>query len=109
MTMQYKTIVLGLLQEQYPALHERLRASRTLLQSMNDYAASLKRHHETWMDRLNITKPQADPLQIASQALELAIEDLRDDLPSGSRRTGSEDEPFSLDAAMAFRNHTPPA
>ncbi len=108
--MQYKTIVLGMLQEQYPALHERLRVSRTLLQAMNDYAASLKRHHESWTDRLSMARPESDPIQIASQALELAIEDLRDDLPSNSPPSGSEAEPLSLDALMAFaRIHTPPA
>ena len=64
--MQYKTIVLEFLQEQYPALHERLRASRTLLQEMERHASSLKRHHETWMDQLAVTKPDSDPIQIAS-------------------------------------------
>jgi len=107
--MQYKTIVLGLLQEQYPALHERLRVSRTLLQAMNDYAASLKRHHESWMDRLSVARPESDTIQITSQALELAIEDLRDDLPTNSRPSESEGEPLSPDELMAFvRNHTPP-
>jgi hypothetical protein len=108
--MQYKTIVLGLLQEQYPALHERLRASRSLLQAMNDYAASLKHHHESWMDRLSVARPERDPIQISSQALELAIEDLRDDLPSNSRPSESEGGTLSPDEIMAFvRNHTPPA
>jgi hypothetical protein len=108
-TMQYKTIVLGMLQEQYPALHERLRVSRTLLQAMNDYAASLKRHHDSWIDQLSVARPENDPIQIASQALELAIEDLRDDLPSESEPTDAE-ETFSLDAAIAsIRRHTPPA
>jgi len=33
--MRYKTIVLELLQEQYPKLHEKLRQERTLLQAMD--------------------------------------------------------------------------
>jgi hypothetical protein len=107
--MQYKTIVLGLLQEQYPALHERLRANRTLLQAMNDHAANLKRHHESWMERLTLKKPDSDPIQIASEALELALMDIREDLPSESEPTDVE-ETFSLDDATAYsRNHTPPA
>ena len=45
--MLYKTIVLELIQEQ-PALHERLRTSRTLLPTMNSYASELKTSHEAW-------------------------------------------------------------
>jgi hypothetical protein len=105
---QYKTIVLELLQEQYPALHEQLRRQRMLLQSLNDCAASLKRHHETWMDRLSAKRPDSDPAQIASEAMELALPDLRDDLPSGPEAGAP--EPLSLDAAMSYvRPHTPNA
>lgn len=106
--MQYKTIVLELLQEQYPALHDQLRSSRTLLSTMEDFAATLKCHHEDRMDRLALSKPGRDPMQIASEALELAIEDLRGDLPSESPREGQ--GAISLDAAMSYvRRHTPPA
>ena len=60
------------------------------------------------MERLSQAKPDSDPGQIASQALELALEDLRENLPSESPPSG--EEAFSLDAAMAFlRRHTPPA
>ena len=60
------------------------------------------------MDQLSQAKPGSDPSQIASEALELAMEDLRDDLPSASQ--ASEAEPLSLDAAMNFlRRHSPPA
>ncbi len=105
--MHYKTIVLEFIQE-HPTLHDRLRASRTLLSTVNLQAAALKRYHETWMDRLTQAKPDSDPGKIASQALELALEDLRENLPSESPPSG--EEPFSLDAAMAFlRRHTPPA
>ncbi len=44
--MHYKTIVLELLQEQYPALHEKLRKERTLLAALDDYAAALKCRHD---------------------------------------------------------------
>jgi hypothetical protein len=105
--MHYKTIVLEFIQQD-PTLYDRLRANRMLLSTVNLQAAGLKRYHETWMDRLTQAKPDSDQGQIASQALELAMEDLRENLPSGSPTSG--EEPFSLDPAMAFlRRHTPPA
>jgi hypothetical protein len=102
---QYKTIALELIQEEYPALHERLRASRSLLQAVNGYARDLKTSHEAWKDRLAEAKPGSDPSQTASEALELAIEDLRKALHSGSPT--DEEEGLSLDNAMSFiRRHT---
>jgi hypothetical protein len=107
--MLYKTIILELLQDQYPKLHERLRASRTLLSTLDQQATALKRYHEDWKDKLAQAKPDSDPVQMASEALELALHDLRENLPFESEPTGAE-ETFSLDAAMAYlRNHTPPA
>ena len=107
--MLYKTIILELLQDQYPKLHERLRSSRTLPSTLDEQAAALKRYHQTRMDELAQAKPDSDPAQMASQALELAIEDLRDSLPCESEPTDAE-EIFSLDAAMSsIRRHTPPA
>jgi hypothetical protein len=108
--MHYKTIVLELLQEQYPKLHDQLRASRTLLSTIDLQAAALKRYHEDRMDQIAQAKPGREESQIASEALELALEDLRDNLPSESATDDDATEPLSLDAAMAFiRNHTPPA
>jgi hypothetical protein len=74
--MQYKSIALGLL-EQDPELHDRLRQKRKLLQTMNAYAAELKRQHTAWMDALWAARPQSDPTQLTSEAMELAIDDLR--------------------------------
>jgi len=105
--MHYKTIILGLL-EQHPALHEQLRTSRTLLSTMNRTAITLKASHDSWKERIGQARPNSDPSQIASEALELAIEELRESLPSES--TTDEMEPLSPDAAMAYlRRHTPPA
>jgi hypothetical protein len=57
------------------------------------------------MEHLSQSKPESDPMLIASQALELALEDLRENLPSDL--PPSEDETFSLDTAMNFvRNHS---
>ena len=41
-TMQYKTIVLGLIEEQYPVLYEQLRKERLLLKALDLYAPTLK-------------------------------------------------------------------
>ncbi len=107
--MHYKTIVLEFIQEQHPKLYEQLRASRMLLSTVDVQATALKRYHETWMDQLSQTKPDSDPSQIASEALELALEDLRENLPSES----APDEPenrFPSTTAMEFiRRHTPSA
>ena len=79
----YKTIALELIQEQ-PELYEQLRSSKRLLPAMDAYAIELKASHEAWKDRLSQARPGSDPSQIASEALELAIEELRDRLPSAS-------------------------
>jgi hypothetical protein len=108
--MHYKTIVLELIQDQYPSLHEQLRASRTLLSAATLHAAALKRYHETWMEHMTQTRPDREPSQIASEALELAIEDLREDLRSESPPDGSSGGELTLEGAMAsIRRHTPPA
>lgn len=104
--MQYKTIALGLIQEQ-PELYEQLRGSKRLLPAMDAYAIELKASHEHWKDQLNQAKPGSDPSRMASEAMEQAIQDLRDRLHSASPR--DEAEPISLDAAMSYlRRHTPP-
>jgi len=104
--MQYKTIVLQLLEDR-PEIHEQLRSSRQLLPMMEHLATELKTRHESWKDHLSQTRPNSDPSQIASEAMEIALQELVDRLPSGSPQ--SEDD-LSLDSAMAFlRVHTPPA
>jgi hypothetical protein len=106
----YKTIVLELLQEQYPGLHERLRRKRKLLETLNRHASELRTAHLAWTDELRRTSAEADPAHISSEALDLAIEHLQGSLACESPPTGEADETFSLDAAMAsFRQATPPA
>jgi hypothetical protein len=101
--MRYKTIIPELLQEEYPVLHERLRASRTLLTSLNTYAHTLRRRHQAWMYQLRRERPDREAGQIPYEALELAIQDLRREaLPSESPPSDREGEGLSLDAAMAF-------
>lgn len=96
--MQYKTIALELIQ-QHPELYERLRRSKMLLTAM-DYAIELKASHEAWEEQLGQSMPGNDPRQVASEAMELAIQELRDRLLSGSQAT--EADPLSLDAVMNF-------
>jgi hypothetical protein len=111
--MQYKTIILRLLVEQRPEIQARLKRNRQLLPTLDRVAKELKASHEAYQESLSRSNPGRDSGQIASEALELALKDLVGYLqiafpPEGS---GSQDEnePLSLDAAMAFvRRHTPP-
>ena len=103
----YKTIVLELLQDR-PALHEPLRANGTLLQSMEQLAIALRACHLGWMAKLAETRPGSDPSQLSSEALELAVSELQDDLPDESQTSETAMQPLSLDAAMAFlQRHIP--
>jgi hypothetical protein len=105
--MQYKTIILDLLQQR-PKMHDQLRKDRKLLATMERYAKELKTSHEAWKDLLSDLRPGSDQSQIASEALEIALKELENSLPSASPPDDS--EAFSLDQAMAFlRRHTPPA
>jgi hypothetical protein len=104
--MQYKTIVIGLLEQRHP-LHSMLRKRRMLLPAMQAYALELKDCHKVWKYRLSQAKPDNDQSQIASEALELAIHDLECYLPPASPLDDS--EALSLDEAMAFiRRRMPP-
>jgi hypothetical protein len=94
--MQYKTIVLELLRER-PELHEQLRLTRRLLPTLETCSKELKASHETWKETLARANPGSDPSQIASEALELAIKELEDRLPTDSPA----DDSLSLDQAMA--------
>ena len=104
--MQYKTIVLGLLQE-YPLIYDQLLSNRTLLSTLENLAQELKANHDVWQERLRLAKPLSDATQIASEALEIALTELDRLLLSES--LPNETAPHSLDAAMAFIRHTPHA
>ena len=102
--MQYKTIILELLQQR-PEMHDQLRKNRKLLPTLEIYAHELKTSHQTWAEVLSQAKPGSDPSQIASEAQEMALKEMEEHLDPGSPR--SENEPLSLDAAMAsVRRHT---
>jgi hypothetical protein len=96
--MHYKTIVLQLLEDR-PRLHNQLQRERRMLKTVEQLALELKASHEEWRERLRQLRPRSDPAQIASEAMELAIEELQNRLPSESE---ADNGTFSLEAAMAF-------
>jgi hypothetical protein len=105
--MPYKTLVLELLKDR-PEIHEQLRLTRRLLPTLETFAQELKTSHEAWKEVLTQAKPDSDQIQIASEALEMALKELEDRLPSASPR--NEREALFLDAAMLFiHRHTPRA
>lgn len=105
--MHYKHICLQMIQAR-PEMYDQLLSSRTLLPTLNSYAAQLRTSHLDWKELLTQARPGSSENQIASEALEIALKELEDSLPPALRR--DEEEHLSLDAAMAFiRRHTPPA
>ncbi|MBS0267268.1 MAG: hypothetical protein JSS02_35415 [Planctomycetes bacterium] len=102
--MQYKTIVLELLQQR-TEMHDQLRKDRKLLPALEFYARELKTSHEAWKETFSEAKPGSDPSQIASEAMEMAVKELEDRLQTASQ--DNDQVALSLDAAMTFvRNHT---
>jgi hypothetical protein len=101
--MMYKTITLELIQDR-PLLYERLRSTKRLLPAIDTYAIELKARHEEWTNLLSQERPERDSSQVASDALELALEELQNRLPCESAT--DDEEPLSLDAAMATIRRT---
>ncbi len=97
--MQYKTIALELL-EQRPEIYQQLRKNRRLLSAVELHARELKKNHEAWKVELSQASPGSDPQQIASEAMEMAVQDLKDCIDFAS--PPDENESLSLEAAMAF-------
>jgi hypothetical protein len=105
--MLYKTIILELLQQR-PRLHSNLRKSRQLLPTLEHLAGRLKTRLEAWKIQLAQTQPGSSETQIASEALEIALKEMEDALPTES--PSDESATHVLDTAMAYlRHHTPPA
>ena len=96
--MQYKTIVLRLL-ENSPALYQRLRDRRQLLEAVNHCSMSLKKRQKELTATLTQKTPGRHHRQLESEALEIAVEELKARLPSESHQP---DQELSLDQAMAF-------
>ena len=73
--MLYKTIVFELLQDRAD-LHEHLRRTRLLLRTLDLLATELRDRHLSWKEALAPSRPGSTPEQLASEAMELAIQDL---------------------------------
>lgn len=96
--MHYKTIALELLQQR-AELHEQLRLTRQLRPTMEALAMELRELHLSWKETLAKARPNSDPYQISSEAMELALKGLEDHLPSVSHQDAGELPP--LDQATA--------
>ena len=97
--MLYKSIICELLQQR-PRIHEQLRKERKLLTTLESYAKELKASHNAWKEMLLQMRPGSDQNQIASEAMEIALKELEDRLPTELPPGGSEAK--VLDAAMLF-------
>lgn len=97
--MQYRTIVLGLIQR-HPQTYHQLYSNRRLMPTADLYAEQLKATHQSWKSRLAKANPHFNPLQLEGESLELAIRDLENYLVAHFQ--ANENDPISLDAAMAF-------
>ena len=103
--MHYKTITLELIQD-LPELYEHLRSGKRLLPAMDSYSIDLKARHEAWKETIARTQPGSDPRQVAAEALELAIQELRDLLLCVSPK--GEAEPTTDTAKGRPKRATPP-
>jgi hypothetical protein len=97
--MPYKTIILELLQRS-PRLHDRLRRGRMLLAATESLATALKARHEALKNELATTKPELDPAQAASAAMEIAAQEMEHRLLAAFPADGQGQ--LSPDAAMTF-------
>jgi hypothetical protein len=75
---------------------------------MEACALWLKESQDAWKEQLTKSMSTADPRQLESMAMDLAIKELEGSLPPESPEDGSEQ--VSLEEAMAFLSrHTPTA
>ncbi len=103
--MQYKTIVLEILQQR-TELYEQLQTKRTLLAMVDRVAIELKIRHNEYMEQMAKLHPEMEANIAYSAAFELALKELEDRLLPESEV--DEPEELSLDGAMAFiRKHSP--
>ena len=79
--MHYKSIVLELIQDR-PEMYESLRSSKRLLTATEAYAVDLRTRHLELREAVALRHPGSSPEQVTIEALELAINELQDRLPS---------------------------
>ena len=103
---QYKTLTLQLLR-QHPQIYNHLKQTRKVPQTLDLFSRELKLSNEDWKDSLSESRPGSEPSQIAAEALELALQDLEEQLQSELPPDGSESQ--TLDAAINYlRNPSQP-
>lgn len=96
----YKTIVLQLLENQRELFAE-LQRQRKVLPTMERCARELKELHESWKDLLSRRRPWSDPIQIASDAMEIALGELQNRWPFDP--SASEEDSESAEAVRRVR------
>lgn len=102
--MQYKTIVMEML-EFRTEIKARLSQEGSPLETLDRLAMELKSLHESYKEQIAHSRANSHPVQISSEALEMALQELEDRLLLASPI--EEPEPFTLDGAMAFiRRHS---
>jgi hypothetical protein len=86
-------------------MEQQLRKERRLMETLEDYAQELEERYEAWRNLISAV-PGYNPSRIKSRAMELAVQQLEDQLPPPSLEIGSD---LSLEEAVAFINrHTWP-
>lgn len=96
--MQYKTIMLELIQSNRP-LHQQLCQERKLLTTVEEAALELKSRHQEILEEMALQNPESPAMQVYSQAFELALKEMEERLQPVSQTT--EDSSLSLGEAMA--------
>ena len=78
--MLYRTIALGLLESS--PMYDQLRREKKLLDTMNQLAEELEQSHRHHWAALAKARPDSDPSQISTEAMEMAVADLEAFLPT---------------------------
>ena len=94
--MQYKSIVLSLIQAR-PHLHDELRQASQLLAAVDHCSTTLKTRHQELTRTMSEKSPGRNPDQLSREAFEIALEEFESRLP-----TARDQDELSLDAAMAY-------
>lgn len=103
--MQYKTIVLELIEQNQP-LYQHLRRCRTLLATVERSAAELRASHREWIARLTEAGRGGTAEQRSAEALELALTDLTERLRPESAAPDT-DGPSPAGAMAFLRTRSP--
>jgi len=90
--VQYLTILLELL-EQHPQLHEQLKQRKNVLAWLEKTALQFKTRHEWWCEAFSKQNPGSTVSQFRSEALELALQEMEEDLPTEFHPSDETDTP----------------